>query len=78
MDRQLSLQDFSAECSNAYLATIRAFVEQRIITPLAIVRGERGLPDRRETGAPRGLDEESQGKFHRYLGPRPCIKLLEP
>ena len=63
MDGELSRQNFGAECSNAYTVTIRTFVEQYIITPLAIIRKQRGLPDGLEKGVYRDPDERSRGKL---------------
>lgn len=64
MDRELSHPNFGAECSNAYIAAIRAFVEQHIITALAIIRKQRGLPDGLEKGMQRGPDELSLGRLN--------------
>ena len=64
MDLELSHPTFSTECSNAYIATIRTFVEQHIITPLAIIRKQRGLPDGLGKGVQRGPDWHSKGRVN--------------
>ena len=64
MDLGLSHPDFGAECSNAYITTIRTFVEQHIITPLAIIRKRRGLPDGLGKGMQRDPDWHSQGRLN--------------
>ena len=64
VDHELSRRNFGAECSNAYITTIRAFVEQHIITPLAIIRKQRGLPDGLVKGMQRGPDERGQGRLN--------------
>jgi hypothetical protein len=61
VDHELSLPDFGAECSNAYITTIRTFVEQHVIGPLAIARKRCGLPDGLGRGLQRGPDEYNQG-----------------
>jgi len=61
-DRELSHPNFGAECSNAYISTIRTFVEQHIITPLVIIRKLRGLPDGLERGVRRDLDDHNLGR----------------
>ncbi|KAF9651025.1 beta and beta-prime subunits of DNA dependent RNA-polymerase [Thelephora ganbajun] len=60
VDRELSHPNFGAECSNTHITAIRTFVEQRIITPLAIIREQCGLPDGLEKGMQRSPDERSQ------------------
>ena len=64
MDSELSRPNFGAECSNAHITAIRTFVEQHIITPLAIIREQRGLPDGLKKGTQRSPDEHSQGRLN--------------
>lgn len=63
VDHELSLPNFGVECSDTYIGTIRTFVEQHIITPLAVIRKQRGLPDGLEKGTRRGADEDIQGEL---------------
>ena len=76
VDRELSQQNFDAECSNAYTATIRTFVEQYIITPLVIIRKQRGLPDGLERGMQHAPDERSLGRFNLWCKSLLCAELL--
>jgi DNA-directed RNA polymerase III subunit RPC1 len=76
VDHELSLPAFGEECSVTYITTIRAFVEQHVITPLAIVRKYRGLPDGLKRGLKRGPDEYSQGKLS--LGSARSLHLEPP
>jgi len=67
VDHELSIQEFGEECSNAYITTIRTFVEQHIITPLAIIRKRRGLPDGLDKCVQRSPAEYSQGRLNLWF-----------
>jgi DNA-directed RNA polymerase III subunit RPC1 len=74
VDIELSHPSFCAECSNAYIAAIRTFIEQQIITPLVIIRKQRGLPDGLKKGTQRGPEEHSQGHLNIWSTTPLCTK----
>lgn len=43
MDRELSKKKFTAECTAAYLATIRRFISENVARKLAEIRKSRGM-----------------------------------
>ena len=43
VDRELFTQKFTTECSAAYILTVRTFVREHIIQPLAEARESRGM-----------------------------------
>ena len=76
MDSELSHPNFGTECSDAYITAIRTFVEQHIITPLAIIRKQRGLPDGLQRSTQRGPDEHSQGRLNLWSTTPLCVEPL--
>ena len=78
VDRELSHPNFGAECSNAYITTIRTFVEQHIITPLVIIRKQHGLPDGLGKRLQHGTNGYNRGCLDFYSTTSFCVEPLTP
>jgi len=78
VDRELSHPNFGAECSNAYITTIRTFVEQHIITPLVIIRKRHGLPDGLGKRLQHGPNGNSRGFLNFHSATSFCVEPLTP
>jgi len=76
VDSELSHPNFGAECSNAHIAAIRTFVEQHIVTPLAVIRRHRGLSDGLKRGTQRGPDDHNQGRPNLWPTTPLCVEPL--